>query len=165
MVRANPEICKQLCLDITSILPNLERQVRTLANVPQHVPRLVAYVSLFVCMPDTMAQMWHSDVLGGGGQEYFTVSLELTQHAGQGTTEFAVNQFGVDSTDIKNHGIVISEIDTSCNKFWNGYAVHCGGANTLAKPKGEKGCRFAIFVVFTSRQTDVNNLKNEAWAY
>ena len=164
MVRANREICEQLCLDITSILPNLERQVRTMAGVAEHIP-LKAFVSLFVCMPDTMAQMWHSDIRGADGQQYFTVSLELTPHAGQGTTEFAVNQFGVDSTDIKNHGIVISEIDTSSFKFWNGYAVHRGGANTLPKPQGEKACRFAVFVVFTSRRTEVNNLKNQAWPY
>jgi hypothetical protein len=165
MVRANREICEQLCLDITSILPNLERQVRTLANVPQDVPRLKAFVSLFVCMPDTIAQMWHSDIRGADGQQYFTVSLELTQHVGQGTTEFAVNQFGVDSTDIKNHGIVISEIDTSPYKFWNGYAVHCGEANTLPKTEGENGCRFAVFVVFTLERKDVNNRKNPAWPY
>ena len=157
MLEKDAQICEDFCGIITRKLPDLEQEVRRLAEVPAGV-NLNCFVSILTVLPGAMPQLWHHDLTGTPQQQalYLNASLGVTDDPLGGTTEFAVHQQNMDSTNTENNMLVISEIHHG-NKVWNGRSVHRGG-EAFAQ-------RFSVFIVFDSGRRDENSPRNGKWLY
>lgn len=135
-LKQNLKVSEETLEVVERNLPALLKAVKD-AGV-NNADKLFVWISVFIVEPYGMAQEPHRD--NGGERSYHTVMVPVTNHVGQGDT-----QFGTKARSKTLDGA----------KVWDGNVVHYGGANESDLP------RIALMVVL-SKGDDPNRHGKES---